>query len=95
MLAPISDGAVAVDWDHAVDADLALAVLESSPSDGAQFGAVPSAASKAKSYETWNKDFSSWLFRNQKVDNFKSPSTKEGSRPGESEWDFRVRLQQS
>jgi hypothetical protein len=76
-------------------ADLALAVLESSPSDGAQFGAVPSAASKAKSYETWNKDFSSWLFRNQKVDNFKSPSTKEGSRPGESEWDFRVRLQQS
>jgi hypothetical protein len=31
VLAPISDGAVAVDWDHAVDADLALADLESSP----------------------------------------------------------------
>ncbi len=95
MLAPISDGAVAVDWDHAVDAGLALADLESSPSDGAQFGAVPSAASKAKSYETWNKDFSSWLFRSQKVDILKSPSTKESSRPGESERDFRVRLQQS
>jgi hypothetical protein len=95
MLAPISDGAVPVDWDRAMEAGLAVADLESAPSDSAQFGAVPSAASKAKSYETWNKDFSRWLFRNQKVDLFKSPSTKEVSNPGESERDFRVRLQQS
>jgi len=95
MLAPISDGAVAVDWDHAMEAGLTVADLESAPSDDAQFGVLPSAASKAKNYETWNKDFSGWLFRNQKVDLFKSPSTKEVSRPGESERDFRVRLQQS
>jgi hypothetical protein len=95
VLAPISDGAVAVDWDHAMEAGLALADLESAPSDGAQFGAVPSAASKPKSYEAWSKDFSGWLFRNQKVDLLKSPSTKENSKPGESERDFRVRLQQS
>jgi hypothetical protein len=95
VLAPISDGAVAVDWDRAMEAGLALADLESAPSDGAQFGAVPSPASKAKSYETWSKDFSGWLFRNQKVDLFKSPSTKEVSKPGESERDLRVRLQQS
>jgi hypothetical protein len=95
VLAPITDGAVAVDWDRAMEAGLAVADLESSPSDGAQFGAVPSAASKAKSYETWNKDFSGWLFRNQKVNLFKSPSTKEVSKPGESERDFRMRLQQS
>jgi hypothetical protein len=95
VLAPISDGAVAVDWDRAEESWLALADLESSPLNGAQFGAVPSAASKAKSYETWNKDFSGWLFRTQKVDLLKSPSTKEVSKPGESERDFRVRLQQS
>ena len=95
MLVQISDGAVAVDWDRAVEADLALADLESTPTDGAQFGSVPSAASKAKSYEAWNKDFSGWLFRNQKVDLFKSPSTKDVSKPDESERDFRVRLQQS
>jgi hypothetical protein len=95
ILAPISDGAVAVDWDRAVEAGLAVVDLESAPSDGAQFSAVPSAASKAKSYETWNKDFSGWLFRNQTVDLLKSPSTKENSKPGESERDFRVRLQQS
>jgi len=95
VLAPISDGAVTVDWDRAMEAGLALADLESSPADGAKFGSVPSAANKAKSYETWNKDFSGWLFRTQKVDLLKSPSTKEVSKPGESERDFRVRLQQS
>ena len=95
VLTPISDGAVAVNWDQAMEAGLAPADLESAPSDSAQFDAVPSAASKAKSYETWSKDFSGWLFRNQKVDLFKSPSTKEVSKPGESERDFRVRLQQS
>ena len=95
ILAPISDGAVAVNWDRAAESGLALADLESSPLDGAQFGSVPSAASKAKSYEAWNKDFAGWLFRTQKVDLLKSPSTKESSKPGESERDFRVRLQQS
>jgi len=95
LLAPISDGAVAVDWDRAAGSGLALADLESSPLDGAQFGSVPSTASKAKSYEVWNKDFAGWLFRTQKVDLLKSPSTKESSKPGESERDFRVRLQQS
>ena len=95
VLAPISDGAVALDWDRAMEAGLALADLESTPTDGAQFESVPSAASKAKSYEAWNKDFSGWLFRTQKVDLLKSPSTKEVSKPDESERDFRVRLQQS
>jgi len=95
LLVPISDGAVAVDWDRAVESGLALADLESSPAEGAQFGSIPSAAGKARNYDTWNKDFTGWLFRTQKVDLFKSPSTKEVSTPGESERNFRVRLQQS
>ena len=95
VLTPISDGAVAVDWGQAVEASVAVADLESAPSDNAQFGAVPSSASKAKSYETWNKEFSGWLFRTQRIGLLKSPSTKEVSKPGESERDFRVRLQQS
>ncbi len=94
VLAPISNGAVAVDWDRAMEAGLAIPDLESAPSDDARFSAVPNAANKAKNYETWNKDFAGWLFRNQKVDLFKSPSTKEVSKAGEAERDFRVRLQQ-
>ncbi len=95
VLAPITEGAVPVDWDHATEASLALSDLEQAPAEGAQFATLPVAAGKAKSYEVWSKDFSGWLFRNQKVDLFRSPGTKEFSKPGESERDFRVRLQQS
>ena len=95
VLAPIAEGAVPVDWDHATEAALALSDLEQVPAEGAQFSNLSAAAGKAKNYDAWGKDFSSWLFRNQTVDLLRSPSTKEVSRPGESERDFRVRLQQS
>ncbi|MEK6633052.1 MAG: DUF87 domain-containing protein, partial [Nitrospirota bacterium] len=95
VLAPMTDGAVAVDWDHAAAADLAVADLEQSPESGAQFLLLPASASKAKSYADWNKDFGGWLFRTQKLELLKSPTTKDISKPGESERDFRVRLQQS
>lgn len=95
MMTAITDSAVAVDWDKAVTADLAVADLEREPSGQAQFLPVPASAGKAKNYTDWSKDFSGWLFRMQKVELFKSPSTKDVSKPGESERDFRVRLQQS
>ena len=95
ILVPMTEGPVTVDWDKASTADLAVADLEQAPSDGAQFLALPASAGKAKSYADWNKDFGGWIFRTQKVDLSKSPSTKEVSKPGESERDFRVRLQQS
>lgn len=95
VLAPIVEGPVAVDWEKAIAADLAVGDLERDPEEGAQFLALPVSAGKAKSYADWNKDFAGWLFRTQKVELFRSPSTKEVSKPGESERDFRVRLQQT
>jgi len=95
VFAPISEGAVTVDWDHAVVADLPVADLEQSPEGNGQFLSLPTGAGKAKSYADWNKDFGGWLFRTQKLELFKSPSMKDVSKPNESERDFRVRLQQS
>lgn len=95
VLAPIVEGAVAVDWDHGASAELALADLEQTPQSGGQFLSLPSSAGKAKSYDMWNKDFGGWLFRTQKIELFRSPGTKEVSKPGESERDFRIRLQQA
>lgn len=95
VLVPMTDGAVPVDWDHAVAADLAVADLEQSPEGDAQFLPLPASAGKARSYADWNKDFGGWLFRTQKLELLKSPTTKDVSKPGESERDFRVRLQQS
>jgi hypothetical protein len=93
VLAPIAEGPVVVDWEKAIAADVAVGDLERGPEEGAQFLALPASAGKAKSYADWNKDFAGWLFRTQKVELFRSPSTKEVSKPGESERDFRVRLQ--
>jgi len=95
VLAPIAEGAVPVDWDHAAEAALVLSDLEQAPAGGAQFIACPAVAGKVKSYEAWGKDFSGWLFRHKKLDLMRSPGTREVSRPGELERDFRVRLQQS
>jgi hypothetical protein len=95
VLAPITDGPVAVDWDKALAAEIAVADLEREPSAKAQFLAVPASAGKARSYADWNKEFNGWLFRTQKIELLRSPSTKDVSKPGESERDFRVRLQQT
>jgi hypothetical protein len=95
VLASIADGPVAVDWDQSTAMDVMVADLEQNPEAGAQFLALPASAGKAKSYADWSKDFGGWLFRTQKVELFRSPSTKEVSTPDESERDFRVRLQQA
>ena len=94
MLAPVSDGVVAVDWENSKVVELAIGDLEQSPAEGAQFGELPSSASKAKSYDKWQKDMAAWLYRSQKIELFKSPSLDQTSNPDESERDFRIRLQQ-
>ena len=95
LLTPLTEGAVPVDWDHATIVDLAVADLERDPAGGAQFATLPAAAGKAKQFDGWKNDLSDWLFRTQKVELFRSPSTKALSMPGEPERDFRVRLQQA
>lgn len=95
VMAPVADGPVAVDWDQSTAAELVLGDLEREPEEGAQFLALPASVGKAKSFADWNKEFAGWLFRTRKLELFKSPSTKDVSNPGESERDFRVRLQQT
>jgi hypothetical protein len=94
LLAAFTDGPVSLDWAEATPLDLPIADLEAEPQSGAQFTAVPPDAAKAKSYATWRKDLASWVYRNQRLELFESPSLDVASNPGESERDFRVRLQQ-
>jgi hypothetical protein len=95
MLVPFTEGAVTVDWDHAVSAQLTTADLERSPEKTAHYLPLPAGAGKARSYEAYRKEFGGWLYRTQKLQLFRSPSSGQLSRPEESERDFRVRLQQS
>jgi hypothetical protein len=93
VVTPITDGAVAVDWDRAEIAHFTVDYLVKTPPAGAAFAAVPPAAARAKSYATWEKDFTQWVTQSQSVELFKSAKSKMLSNPDESERDFRIRIQ--
>jgi len=92
--ATILEGPMAIDWDSAVELDLNLNDLEQSPRESAQYANLPAIAMKDDSYRFWSKEYASWLYQNQKLELWRSASLKEFSRAGESDRDFRVRLQQ-
>ena len=95
LLAPLAAGGVlAVDWEGASQVDIPVSDLELEPSEDAQFAELPAAAAKPKNYDKWQKDFANWLYRGQRVELLKSARLEQSSNPGESERDFRLRLQQ-
>jgi hypothetical protein len=95
LVAPITDNVVAVDWSQAEEADLTEADLDKDPQANGTFATLPSAAGKAKSYDPWKKSFVDALLRGRQLQLFRCADLKETSQPGESERDFRVRLQQA
>ncbi len=93
VLTPITDGPVALDWEHAEPADFAVNDLLRAPDNAsATFAALPAPAARARSYATWEKDFARWAAQSQSIELFKSPRAKLLSAPDESERDFRIRL---
>lgn len=93
FLAPITAGAVAVDWDTATATDLTPADLMAQPAEPAAFADLPPAAAKRVSYEGWSKDFARWLVQTQSLEVLRSARVGLASLAGESERDFRIRLQ--
>ncbi|MGD9689212.1 MAG: ATP-binding protein [Phycisphaerales bacterium] len=94
MLAPLLDGPVVVDWDHAVDLPFADAELDREPIGGARFGPLPAAAARARSYVDWRRTFATAVGRRQHLPLWRFRALKVLSTPGESEADFRARLAQ-
>jgi hypothetical protein len=95
LAAPIADGAVPVQWEEATRVELAADALTTDPPGGATFQPLPAAAAKARNYPVWSKQLGTWVAANESLELFRSPSVDEGSHAGESERDFRARLQQA
>jgi hypothetical protein len=95
FLTPIQDDAVPVEWEQSLDVKIDPNDLAREPDAGAEFASLPPAAVNAKAYSRWSKEFVAWLAGSQTLDIFTSTQTKLSSEPGESEGDFRVRLQQT
>ena len=78
-----------IDWGNTSDAPHETT---EEPVASASFGELPGYAMNAANYKQVEKDFSDWLYRNERLDVFYCPVLKAWSKPGESEGDFRVRL---
>jgi hypothetical protein len=92
LAAPVKDDNTPVEWEESFELDFKPDDLENEPVAGAEFAPLPADAGKPKCYTAWNKDLVNWIYSNRKVDLFCSPG-KECSQPGESEADFRARVQ--
>ena len=91
--APFSDGAIPVDWQTAFDPVVSASQLLRTPEPGASFAALPSAAAEPKNYPKWEKSFARWASQHERLELLRHPDTRLVSRPGETERDFRVRVQ--
>jgi hypothetical protein len=94
-MTPVTGGAVAVDWGAATDTEFGPNDLERAAADGAAYDPLPAPASKAKSYDAWTKSFGTWVYGAKKVEVLRSEEPPMVSQPGETEGQFRVRLQQA
>jgi hypothetical protein len=94
FLTPITEEAIPVRWEDASEAGFTAPELDKEAEPGGQFGPLPPAAAKPRSYAAWEKDFATWVYASQRLTLWRSPALKQLSQPGESERDFRVRLQQ-
>lgn len=72
----MSSGVVPVEWEQSAAAEVQVGDLEREPAADAEFAALPGAASKGKQYDTWKSDFSGWLFRTQKLELWRSPTSE-------------------
>ena len=84
-----------VDWWEAKPLELVDDDLETEAASDAGFAEAPSAMAEEKNYRSWEKDFSDFLYRSRRWPLFESEEFGLASEPGESEGDFRVRVQEA
>ncbi len=92
-IAEMPETALTLDWDTAAVLDLPLEDLERQGLPGAAFAPVPPVMQKLSSYRSWKSEFAAWVYRTQTLELLHSPGFKATSLPGESEGEFRGRLQ--
>ncbi len=80
-------------WDEAALCG-EMESLGARPVDGARYMPVPTALLNPKPFQAAQKGYADFVYRTSQVVIYKSTLLKQVSRPGESELDFRLRLQQ-
>jgi hypothetical protein len=89
LAAPLDDDGTSVLWDEATT----LPEATSTPVPGAGFAELPAAALRSTSYAGWARALAAHAYQHQRLVLHTCDALKMGSHPGESEGDFRTRLQ--
>jgi hypothetical protein len=87
------DGPVSIDWDNGEPVDIDIDDLEEEGVEGASYADSPQCATVAKNYTGWKRDFKRWVRQEQTITLYRSKRFKLSSAVGETEGDFRTRLQ--
>ena len=82
-----------IEWSEAAAVSFRASDLEKEPREGASFGQPPGEAGKKENYASWGTAFRDSIYRGQGLSLFRSPTLNRTSSAGESERDFRIRLQ--
>lgn len=96
VLWPFSEGPVLVEWESGVQLTEGQVALEKEPRPGAaEFEMPPASVLSGKELARLGREALKWIVRTQRYELFESPSLKMVSAPGETEGQFRIRLQQA
>lgn len=88
------DGPVSVDWNNAETMQLSADDLDDNANIEARYADCPAAATQKKNYVSWQREFKRWARQNEVIVLYRSKQYRLTSMVGESEGEFRVRLQQ-
>lgn len=94
-LLELGEDLVGVDWQSGEVVVISEKDLDRFPAEEAEYESLPADAGQPRNYDKWSKTFADWMFRTRSLSILRSPSLGQVSRPGESERDFRIRLQQT
>lgn len=99
LIAPAPEGLVGVDWGKAESISINVRDLLRQPENtdaeqGPFFASVPEKANSASEIKSISSDLVDWLYYNSRLPVLSHKELKMTQKPGESERDFRIRLQQ-
>ncbi|MCB1845742.1 MAG: hypothetical protein KDI09_22415, partial [Halioglobus sp.] len=90
----LEDGPLPVDWDLCEKMSLPASELQDNAEPGSGFAQCPNAFSVQGNYPKWERLYTRWLRQNETISLYRSKKLGLASTAGETEGEFRARLQQ-
>ena len=88
------DGPVGIDWDNGEPIPVDASTLDKQAATNARFANCPECALKPANYAKWEKALARWIRQNETITLYRSTRYRVTSDAGETEGEFRARLQQ-